>query len=59
MNTNPRHDQPREHERHFRVAIEDAKRLSQCRPVDGYSPGWSVRAAHVGDFSVLALALRD
>jgi hypothetical protein len=59
MDTNPRPDHSSDREHHFRMAIEDAKRLSQPRPVDGYSLGWSVQAAHVGDFSVLALALRD
>jgi hypothetical protein len=59
MTMNPRPDHNRDHQRHYRVAIEDAKRLCQPRPAGGYSPGWSVQAAHVGDLSVLALALRD
>jgi hypothetical protein len=46
-------------ESHLRRALEHATRLSEPRPVDAaLTPDWFAQAAHVGDISVLALALR-
>jgi hypothetical protein len=40
-------------------ALDQAQRLSDSRPAEGARAGWLAHAAHVGDLSVLALALRD
>lgn len=45
---------------HLHIALEHAQRLSDPRPAGApYSPAWSAQAAHVGDLTVLALAMRD
>jgi hypothetical protein len=52
MTQNPNND------RNLKSALEHADRLAQLdasRPID---PNWSAQAAHVGDLSVLLLALR-
>jgi hypothetical protein len=51
---NPRITEPR-----LGQALDQAQRLSEARPAEGSSAGWHAHAAHVGDLSVLALALRD
>jgi hypothetical protein len=43
----------------MRHAIDRAKVLSACRPAGEASARWSHEAAHVGDLSVLLLALLD
>lgn len=40
-------------------ALDQAQRLSDSRPTEESSAQWLAHAAHVGDLSVLALALRD
>jgi hypothetical protein len=58
--TNSRHDE--NHERrdpHLSLALDHARVLAEAPRERTYSPGWSAHAAHVGDLSVLALALRD
>ena len=50
QNTPPR-------DRHLEQALDHAHRLTQPRPQPGYSHAWSEQAAHVGDLTVLALAL--
>lgn len=52
------HD-PRPSDQHLRTALDHAHELSQPRPAPGYTAAWSARAAHVGDLTVLALAMRD
>jgi hypothetical protein len=42
---------------HLKAAIDHAARLANSRPAT-ITPGWSAQAAHVGDMSVLLLALR-
>jgi hypothetical protein len=44
--------------RHLQTALEHASRLSDPRSGKSFTPGWSAEAAHVGDLSVLVLALR-
>jgi hypothetical protein len=41
------------------TALDHARRLSESRPDGAHRDSWSAQAAHVGDLSVLALALRD
>jgi hypothetical protein len=58
--TNPQDTQHSERHGHLRVALDQARRLTEePRPDSNESPAWSVLAAHVGDLSVLALAPRD
>jgi hypothetical protein len=46
-------------ESHLERALEHARRLSEPRPSDAtLTPEWYAQASHVGDLSVLALALR-
>jgi hypothetical protein len=45
------------HTAHLKAAIEHAGRLADSRPAT-ITPGWAAQAAHVGDMSVLLLALR-
>ena len=45
--------------RHLQDALEQARRLSECGSGQGVTARWSAHAAHVGDLSVLALALRS
>jgi hypothetical protein len=45
--------------RHLQIALEHASRLSDSRSGPSFTPGWSAQAAHVGDLSVLVLALRS
>jgi hypothetical protein len=49
----------RELPREVRVTLERAQQLADSRPAGSYTTGWSHEALHVGDLSVLALALRD
>lgn len=51
--------EPRPTEQHLRNALDHAHRLSEPRPASGYTTAWSACAAHVGDLTVLALAMRD
>jgi hypothetical protein len=45
---------------HLRRALEHANRLCEPRPADAdLTPDWYAQASHVGDISVLALALRS
>jgi hypothetical protein len=45
---------------HLRRALEHAHRLSEPCPADvARTPDWYAQASHVGDISVLALALRS
>jgi hypothetical protein len=54
--THPEHDAlPRD--RHLDRALDHAHRLTEPRPQPGVTPAWSGQAAHVGDLTVLALAL--
>jgi hypothetical protein len=41
------------------TALDHARRLSESRPDAAQQDSWSAQAAHVGDLSVLALALRN
>jgi hypothetical protein len=43
---------------HLKSALEHADRLAQLDASRPVSPSWSAQAAHVGDLSVLLLALR-
>jgi hypothetical protein len=43
--------------RHLKAALEQASRLSE--PGTDRTASWAAQAAHVGDMSVLLLALRD
>ena len=52
--SSPQHQDPRSTS--LRNAIEQAGRLAEPRPTT-FTLDWSVRAAHFGDMSVLALAL--
>ena len=55
--TPPRTDS---HATPLRTALEHAQRLTDPRPeAPGYSTAWSAQATHVGDLTVLALAMRD
>jgi len=56
--TNSQHE-PRPSDQHLRNALDHAHRLSQPRPAAGYTAAWSAHADHVGDLTVLALAMRD
>jgi hypothetical protein len=47
------------HETHLRAALSHAQRLSESREKQTFTPEWSVQAHHVGDMTVLALAMRD
>jgi hypothetical protein len=53
--SNPQHQDP--HATSYENAIEHASRLAEPRPTT-FTPEWSAQAAHVGDMSVLLLALR-
>jgi hypothetical protein len=44
--------------RHLQTAIEHAGRLAGPGVTQPVTPAWSAQAAHVGDMSVLLLALR-
>ena len=48
----------RTHSGHLVNALEHAQTLTETRPDGAYEARWSHSAAHVGDLSVLALALR-
>lgn len=48
---------PQTHPNHVTIALDHARRLSECRPDSAHQASWSAQAAHVGDLSVLALAL--
>jgi hypothetical protein len=55
--TPPRTDS---HTAPLRTALEHAQRLTDHRPeAPAYSTEWSAQAAHVGDLTVLMLAMRD
>jgi hypothetical protein len=44
----------------LRTALEHAERLTATRPdATVYTPAWSAQAAHVGDLTILMLAMRD
>jgi predicted alpha/beta hydrolase family esterase len=45
--------------RHLQDALDHATRLSQPGPSRPVTPSWSAQADHVGDMSVLLLALRS
>jgi hypothetical protein len=58
--TNSRHDEnPRRNDRQLTLALDRARALAEAPRERTYGHGWSAHAAHVGDLSVLALALRD
>jgi hypothetical protein len=58
MNDPQRDTQPGDS--HLRRALEQAHQLSEPRPTNArHTPDWYAKAAHVGDISVLALALRN
>jgi len=44
--------------RHLQTALDHASRLSAPGTPRPLTPSWSAQAAHVGDMSVLLLALR-
>jgi hypothetical protein len=48
---------PKTHPQHVTTALDHARRLSESRPDAAQQASWSAQAAHVGDLSVLALAL--
>jgi hypothetical protein len=56
--THPKTDRHRG-ETHLSEALAHARNLVEPRPAPGYTADWSARAAHVGDLSVLLLALRS
>jgi hypothetical protein len=57
---NSRHDEsPQAHDRQLRLALDHARALAEAPRDRAYTHGWSANAAHVGDLTVLALALRD
>ena len=41
-------------DRHLNRALDHARRLSEPRPRDQYTPAWWVQAARVGDLTALA-----
>jgi hypothetical protein len=43
---------------HLRAALDHAQRLSEPRDEKAFTPAWSAQAHHVGDLTVLALAMR-
>ena len=43
----------------LQAAVDHARRLTESGPTPSASPAWIAQAQHVGDLSVLALALRD
>ena len=45
--------------RHLKDALAHARRLSEPGVAQPVTPSWSAQAAHVGDMSVLLLALRS
>jgi hypothetical protein len=45
------------HETHLRAALDHAQRLAEPRAEKAFTPAWSAQAHHVGDMTVLALAL--
>jgi hypothetical protein len=47
------------HDTHLRAALDHAQRLSEPRDEKAFTPAWSALAHHVGDMTVLALAMRD
>jgi hypothetical protein len=54
--TPPRTDS---HSTPLRTALEHAQRLTDPRPEGAaHSAAWAAQAAHVGDLTVLALAMR-
>lgn len=55
--THPHNDN--QAERHLRDALEDARHLSGPGLGQTVTPQWLAKAAHVGDLSVLLLALRS
>jgi hypothetical protein len=56
--THPQND--KHHARqHLEAAIDHAGRLAQPGAKPAYTTDWSAKAAHVGDMSVLLLALRS
>jgi hypothetical protein len=58
MNDPQRDTQPGES--HLRRALEQAHKLCESRPADAaVTLDWYAQASHVGDISVLALALRN
>jgi hypothetical protein len=42
----------------LQTAVDHARRLAESGPTQTTSPAWLAQAQHVGDLSVLALALR-
>jgi hypothetical protein len=42
----------------LQTAVDHARKLTESGPVPTGSPAWMAQAQHVGDLSVLALALR-
>lgn len=56
--SDPQHD-TRGPETHLRSALDHARRLTETRPDAAATSAWSAQAAHVGDLTVLALAMRD
>ena len=43
----------------LQAAVDHARRLTESGTTPTASPTWMAQAQHVGDLSVLALALRD
>ncbi|HEX8977985.1 MAG TPA: hypothetical protein VF781_15880 [Solirubrobacteraceae bacterium] len=44
---------------HVTIALDHARRLTGARPEAADQLSWTAQAAHVGDLSVLALALSN
>jgi hypothetical protein len=60
MNDSPQHpDHNHDRRRHLELALELAAELSEARRRGASHASLTARAHHVGDLSVLALALRD
>jgi hypothetical protein len=57
MMTNPQNET--HYGRHLQSALDHARRLSEPGAAHPDTSSWSVQAAHVGDMSVLLLALRS
>jgi hypothetical protein len=59
--SNPHDKAGRQADRHAQLkqTLEHAQQLVDSRPGPSHSPGWFAQAHHVGDMTVLALALQD
>jgi hypothetical protein len=42
----------------LQTTVEHARKLAESGPAQSATPAWMAQAQHVGDLSVLALALR-